>query len=190
MKAVNRSVFIWMLVILAYSIPCTTPTSTGCKGRYWEEIVISQGNLITRLKYIGKEYKVAFDLEINSYGSGWNQVVQFTTGGDCCEYGQRSPSVFTYEADIFHITSAVNGNGNYAKNFPHDPQDNKYHIEISQTLNDNKYWYNIAMNHVSVFTVENTDAQKFEDVQMWAADTLSAGDPALYGILRNVCVDI
>eukprot|EP00092_Neocalanus_flemingeri_P021315 GFUD01023102.1.p1 GENE.GFUD01023102.1~~GFUD01023102.1.p1 ORF type:complete len:188 (-),score=16.02 GFUD01023102.1:745-1308(-) len=187
MKAVNRSVFIWMLVILAYSIPCTTPTSTGCKGHYWKEIVISQGNLITTLKYIGKEYKVAFDLEINSYGSGWNQVVHFTTGGDGGKYGQRIPAVFTDGSEYIQIASAVNGIGNYYENVPIDPQVQEYHIEISQSLYYNKYWYNIAMNHVSVFTVENTDAQKFDNVEMWAGDPWY---PALNGILRNVCVDI
>eukprot|EP00092_Neocalanus_flemingeri_P092762 GFUD01117812.1.p1 GENE.GFUD01117812.1~~GFUD01117812.1.p1 ORF type:complete len:188 (+),score=15.93 GFUD01117812.1:81-644(+) len=187
MKAVNRSVFIWMLVILAYSIPCTTPTSTGCKGHYWKEIVISPNNFITNLPHIGKEYKVAFDLEINSYGSGVHSVIHFTTGGDCCKYGQRIPAVFTDGSEYIQIASAVNGIGNYYENVPIDPQVQEYHIEISQSLYYNKYWYNIDVNGVGVLAVENTDAQQFDNVEMYAADPWW---PPLDGILRNVCVNI
>eukprot|EP00092_Neocalanus_flemingeri_P089072 GFUD01112660.1.p1 GENE.GFUD01112660.1~~GFUD01112660.1.p1 ORF type:complete len:215 (+),score=49.32 GFUD01112660.1:74-646(+) len=158
-----------------------------CSGYfYWKKIVISGGNLIMTLPYIGKEYKVAFDLEITSYGSGFHSVIHFTTGGNLGIYGQRIPAVFTHGADYIQITSAVNGNGNYKKNVPIDPQVQEYHIEISQSLYYNKYWYNVDINGVGVLAVENNDAQKFDNVQMYAGDPWY---PALDGILTNVRVD-
>eukprot|EP00092_Neocalanus_flemingeri_P054135 GFUD01063755.1.p1 GENE.GFUD01063755.1~~GFUD01063755.1.p1 ORF type:complete len:209 (+),score=24.92 GFUD01063755.1:86-712(+) len=206
MKAVNLSVFIGMLVILAYSkkgrgeVPMEQNNPLCPGGKYWAEDDIYSNNKMATLPYMGKTYKVSFDLlpNIHLMGGGYHSVIQFTTGHDCCAYGQRAPAVFTYGSDYFVIASAAsavngNGNGNYYHSFQIDQQVQEFHIEISQSLYANKYWYNIAINYVSVFTVENTNAQKFDNVEMWAASPPSqyAAEgrwPNLQGIIQNICV--
>eukprot|EP00092_Neocalanus_flemingeri_P038200 GFUD01041580.1.p1 GENE.GFUD01041580.1~~GFUD01041580.1.p1 ORF type:complete len:215 (-),score=11.00 GFUD01041580.1:398-958(-) len=184
MKAVNLSVFIGMLVILAYSkkgrgeVPMEQNNPLCPGGKYWAEDDIYSDNKMATLPYMGKTYNVSFDLLPNSHlmEGGYHSVIQFTTGfmigrQDCCAYDWRTPAVF-HGSDYFVIASAVNGNGKY-HSFPIDQQVQEFHIEISQSLYANKYWYNIAINY------------KFDNVEMWVAE---GRGPNLQGIIQNICV--
>jgi hypothetical protein len=61
-----------------------------------EEMSIRKNNLITTLPFIGKEYKISFDLFVSKFQvSGYHRsVIHFTTGGNHGKYGDRTPGIW------------------------------------------------------------------------------------------------
>ena len=101
---------------------------------------LKKNNLVTELPYIGKEYKISFDLFVTKFGAeDYQSVIHFTTSGNAEKYGDRTPGVWMCKTKKLHISSALNGNVN---NFYDDPtvqEEQKWiNVEISQTLMDNK----------------------------------------------------
>ena len=97
--------------------------------------------LVKTLPTLGKEYRVSFDIFINSFNTGWESVLHLTaTGKDCCNYGDRVPAVFINGGSKkFHISSALNGNGNSYYNVPSSLRTGEWiNVEISQSLINNK----------------------------------------------------
>ena len=61
----------------------------------------------------------------------WSNIIHFTTGGDCCNIGDRVPAIFYNNDGFLLISSAVSGDGNLYVEAPVD-FGKLYHIEISQ----------------------------------------------------------
>ena len=104
-----------------------------------EELVVEKDNLITELPFIGKEYRISFDVFISEYGTGWQSVIHFTVDGDIAKYGDRIPGVFIYQDKKMYIASAINGNRNYV--YGHTtviPKGKWSQVEISQKLINSK----------------------------------------------------
>ena len=65
-------------------------------------------------------------------------ILHFTTGGNCCNYGERTPGVWLL-GNGFTIASAINGKGNTTKQInPPEKPGTWVHFEISQRKRDNK----------------------------------------------------
>ena len=62
----------------------------------------------------------------------WSNIIHFTTGGDCCNIGDRVPAIFYNKAGFLRISSAVYGDGDFYVDPPID-LGKWYHIEMSQT---------------------------------------------------------
>ena len=62
---------------------------------------------------------------------GWSTIIRFTTGGDCCNIGDRVPAIFYNNDGFLLISSAVSGDGNLYVEAPVD-FGKLYHIEIFQ----------------------------------------------------------
>ena len=102
-------------------------------------VTLAKNTQLTELAYIGKEYSVSFELFINKFGTDtYQSVLHLSTGGNLDEMGNRNPAVFVYNTSPvqLHITSAVSGNKNMAKNFPGLVENKWQKIEISQKLVD------------------------------------------------------
>ena len=106
-----------------------------------EAFNITKNNQLAVLPYLGRSYEITFQLYLNTVPSsdaGFSSILHLTTGGDCCDYGQRTPALFTYSNNKFQFASAIDGNGNYYKTIDYQLTSQKwYNFEISQLLNSN-----------------------------------------------------
>jgi len=108
----------------------------------------------------------------SNVGSGVSSVLAFRGNGavdDNSQYGDRAPAIFYYKTGYLHFTNAVNGNGNY--HFNYEIELNKlYHIEIAQEEKNEKVFYTVKVDGVTIKSVENTDPRTFKDVRVFAGD--------------------
>ena len=97
---------------------------------------------IGRIPSWGPQFRVSFDLKINSYdfgdrGGGWTNVIAFKGNGgksNSGKIGDRIPAIFLNKKGFLHFTNAVNGNRNYVFNF--------HPIELNK-------WYSITIEQIS-----------------------------------------
>ena len=107
-------------------------------------IDLAKNKLITELPYLGKQYKISFDLLITKLdfsSSDFLSIIHFTLGQDVSVYGDRTPGVWVYKDKALTVASAVNGNRNFAFNTapPNIINENVWHkVQLSQTLLDGK----------------------------------------------------
>ena len=105
----------------------------------------------------GPQFRVCFDLKINSHVSGnrggWSNVISFKNNGGKGKLGQigdRIPAIFLNRRGFLHFTNGVNGNNNYHFNF-HSINVNKwYSITIQQTRNNDKAREKVKL-HIHMF---------------------------------------
>ena len=135
MLRTQREVFILSVIFLS------SVTLQAGDLVYPVPVTLAKNTQLTELAYIGKEYSVSFELFINKFGTDtYQSVLHLSTGGNLDEMGNRNPAVFVYNTSPvqLHITSAVSGNKNMAKNFPGLVENKWQKIEISQKLVDGK----------------------------------------------------
>ena len=96
---------------------------------------VTRNKKIATIPNFGPEYRVVISVTVHSAGSGWSNILHFTTGGNCCNLGDRIPAIFHHSNGFFQITSAVGAKGN--DRFNYNIELNKeYYIEITQiTIN-------------------------------------------------------
>jgi hypothetical protein len=99
-----------------------------------------KNNLIAELPYLGKEYKIAFELLITEFASDpYESVIHFGLGGNAEKYEDRALALWLNKAKFLHITSSISGNRNHYYNTPVDLDKEKFiKIELAQTLTDGK----------------------------------------------------
>ena len=109
----------------------------------WENIgrsgVVKKNTVIGTIPSWGPQFRVSFDMKINSYQkTDWTSILDFKGNGgesDRHKHGDRIPTVLyekRYKALVF--ASSVNGDGNYHI---------KYKVEF-------KKWYNIIIEQKSI----------------------------------------
>ena len=92
-------------------------------------LVLKKGHLITVLPYLGREFKISFEVYLSSFSSAdWASVIHFTTGGNSKYYGERNPAIWVTKYKQFHVTCSLNGVPN--KWFMTGPQPLKTWIPI------------------------------------------------------------
>ena len=99
-----------------------------------------KNNLIAELPYIGKEYKISFEILITKFGSDpYQSVLHFGLGGNAEKYGDRAPAVWMTKDKYLLVASSISGNKNHYYISQMDLKENKWiKIELSQTLTDGK----------------------------------------------------
>ena len=116
--------------------------STDCQGPY-ETVVgstaidVEKGNLLTTLTSIGPSFEISLDVKINSWKSGYANIIHLSEGGECCNVGQRIPAVFTYNnGKTLYVSSAIGDDGNYGISgnwyIPEIPRNSWFKLVISQ----------------------------------------------------------
>jgi len=151
-----------------------TKTSPGYSG------TVTKNNQIATIANFGPEYRVAVDIMVHSASSVWNSILRFTsTGGDCCNVGDRIPAIFYNSGGHLLIESAVNERGNYGPTYGIDLEE-WYHIEIFQTILNGKFYYIVNINGTEIINVENTKPRSFEDVKVFVGDYFYPASDATY----------
>ena len=103
-----------------------------------------------------------------------------TNRNDCCGYGERIPAVWLIRNEL-HIAFAINGNGNYNKNFRIERKAwtkirisqkqlrlSKRYIS-SRRIISKGYLYEIEVGKVK-HTIINTRPEEFTNVKLYASD--------------------
>ena len=75
---------------------------------------------------------MVLDIIVHSFGSGWSNILRFTsTDVDCCNIGHRVPAIFYNSDGYLHITNAIHQNGNKAIDYDIDLE-KWYRIVLAQ----------------------------------------------------------
>eukprot|EP00091_Calanus_sinicus_P006155 TRINITY_DN1675_c0_g1_i25.p1 TRINITY_DN1675_c0_g1~~TRINITY_DN1675_c0_g1_i25.p1 ORF type:complete len:198 (-),score=31.25 TRINITY_DN1675_c0_g1_i25:58-651(-) len=184
---------IYMLFFFLLSVMSQeTPAAASLPGPGFvkaKPFALTKNNLVTELPFLGKEYQLTFELKVTKFGAvDTRSVIHLSaTGADCCNVGDRVPAVWITKDKKFHIAATVNGIGNYYQDVPTVLEENKWIlVEISQTLVDGKYIYEILVNEESVHKIENTTPQVWGPVKVFAADDWY---PSVEGQIKNLMIE-
>ena len=68
---------------------------------------VQRNNLLNEqniIKELGPEYSIRLEIKFNSWKHGWRSIFRFTAvDGNCCELGQRIPSLWTKKSSTHQI---------------------------------------------------------------------------------------
>merc|ERR1719153_1550486 len=147
------------------------------------ELVIKRNNLLYTLPALGKQFNLYFEVYINKFGPNVQNILHFTsTGNNCCNVGDRIPGVWAVEHGYLHISYALNGNGNQFGEVAVRSRE-WISVQISQTLINNRFVYEIRINSKSVYKLDNNRAQVFKNVKVYAGDNFH---PPIDGKIRRL----
>ena len=145
------------------------------------EIPIQKSNLLTTLPHLGKIYFLSFEVKPSSVGSGSQNILHFTTGGN----NIRIPAVF-FVNGILTIFSAVNGNRNYKYQYTKKYTANRwFSIDIFQELIGERYIFKIKVDGKTVHEVENKIPKDFYNVDIYVSDPWNKN---FKGLIRNLLI--
>ena len=132
---------------------------------------IYKNNLVQVYPNWGDLFKIDFRITVTKLPQEtWTNVFHFSADGDHVNYGDRIPGFWIYNPGYFVISSAINGNSNYYQEFP-IVLGKQYQMTIQQFKDNNgKYFYEIVIDGQSKFKIENTQAQSFSNVKLYAGD--------------------
>ena len=100
---------------------------------------IKQNNQLVLLEYLGKEYKISFEVFAGHFKEdAYQSVIHFTLGGNSDNYGDRTPAVWIKNDKKVTIASAISGDKNAFDDICCLVAQKWTKIEISQTLVDGK----------------------------------------------------
>merc|ERR1719341_81596 len=156
----------------------------------WES-ELKQNQLVTVLPYMGKEYRVGFELLVTNIGADpWQSVIHLTLGGNAEKFGDRAPACWVANNKKLACASSIGNDGGTSGGwFNEDPiiELNKwYRVELSQTLVEGKYMYEMFIDGVRVKELENTKPGKFEQMKVFTGDSFY---PAAEGKIRNLYIE-
>ena len=110
-----------------------------------------------------------------------------TVGGRGPRPGHQTPAVWFHKTEGILIASYFNGNDSFLKTFKGLPERGEWiKIEISQVKAGSQYVYSIAINGEERFSEENTMAEEFSNVHVYAPSPFFQGQK---GSIRNVTVE-
>ncbi|XP_065662973.1 uncharacterized protein LOC136085581 [Hydra vulgaris] len=129
-----------------------------------------KGNIIAEIPTLDKEYLISFDVYPNNFVPYYHSVIHFTIGSNIDYYGDRTPGIWFHKNGTLHIAAPINGYENYFFNTNPFKLNLWTNIEVSQFLKTTYYLYTIRINGDVIFSVINNQAQKFENVKVYASD--------------------
>ena len=146
-----------------------------------KEIPIQKSNLLTTLPHLGKIYFLSFEVKPSSLGSGSENILHFTTGGD----NIKIPAVYFING-ILNILSEVNGNKVYLYISTKKYRANKWiNIQIYQELIGERYIFKIIVDGKTVHQIENKIPKDFYNVKIYVSDPWKTN---CKGLIRNLFV--
>ena len=143
--------------------------------------------LLTKIAKLNKEWRVSFEVKPSLYKAQKCSVFHMTVGGRGAKPGHQTPAVWFHQTEGILIASYVNGNDSFLKTFKGFPETGEWiKIEISQVKAGSQYVYSIAINGEERFSEENTMAEEFFNVHVYASSPFFQGQK---GSIRNVTVE-
>ena len=145
-----------LLVIVSLPDYMRGHQSYGYQVRIQDKIAVTKNSKLATIPNWGPTWRVTFDLLVNSYPSSYASVLHFTTGGDCCNIGDRIPSLVLHKNELVFL-NAVNNQGNHQQRYSYETG-KTYQIEVSQILVSNqvcRFFLNFASYHLLSFFLDS-----------------------------------
>ena len=131
-------------------------------------------------------FKVEFTITVNMLPDTTTSAFHFSTGENCCSSGGRIPALFIRSDETFHVANSVNGNGNYYQNIPFELGKEHQMTIVQYKDSEEYYWYEIIIDNVSRFKIQNTEPKSFSNVKLYAGHPLS-GLPVITSDIGSIC---
>jgi len=114
------------------------------------------------------DFSVQFSINPTASVGGWGNIIHFTTGGNCCGYGQRIPGVWFYPGNLrLHIRDGHGGDGNAGCDPDEQLPTNEWTtVRLDMTAGGMEVFYNA----VSKCSAAGRDRTNFSGIQVYAAD--------------------
>ena len=117
---------------------------------------------------------------------GYLNVFRLTgTDDNCCDHGDRIPLVSILNTGYFEVSSTVNGNGNYYNHFLFE-LGKQYQMSIQQWKQNGTHWYEITIDGISKFKIENNQPKQFSNVELYASDPWYNPFTSDFGSICNI----
>jgi len=150
-----------------------------------DEREIKRNDVLTTIPRLGKTFSVKFEVKPTRNGGRWTNVLHLTTGGNCCNNGQRIPAVLLDSRNKMYVAFSVNGRGNHLYSTEDGIPSNRWTaVEIKQFPEDNAYRYEVVVNGKTIGSIVNNDARQFDAVQVFTAWQWSIPTPGSIRKLR------
>ena len=140
----------------------------------------------------GPAFQIEFDITVKKLSSSSMSIFQFTSldltnlnHETSWKKGIRIPALFWDSSKKLHFTMGVNDKINNYYNFA--PQINKkYHVVIQQFQKQGTtYTYEVKIDGQQVHGLDNTKAEMFTDVRLYAGNTWDKPWTSEFGTIEN-----
>ena len=171
------------------------PPEIGCL-RDWAssyslptEHLLKRGSLLKTLPNLTKEWRVVFEFNPKNYNyQGYAQILQMTTGGKYGKIGDRTPAIWFHKTRGILVASALDGKASFSKWLKPLPSSGQWtRIEVSQSLVESKYIYNITIGDKEEFSIQNKKPVELKKVKVYSGNPWHAPQK---GSIRNLKIDI
>ena len=138
------------------------------------EIEVKKNNKFPSvLNHLGKEYSIEFQIEVNKEFSTPEYLNVFrmtSTDNNCCNHGDRIPSLFVNKNKNLYYATSIGNHGKYVFTFPYE-LNRTYRFMISQTQSHaGKFEYCAKIDDVIFHCVSNDQPRSFENVLLYFSD--------------------
>ena len=157
----------------------------------------------------GPSFKVSFSLKINKLPriidrKIYTNIIHFTNGGNCCNYGERIPAVYIkrvrtgrwwWRRNYVQLTfiSAINGRGNFRIDFPRGRNGlalgKQYDITIQQSKIGGRYMYQVFISGKRVINEVNRSPKRFNNVKLYTSDPWYPAFTSDLGTISNLKIE-
>ena len=141
----------------------------------WEPAFVQQGThslkkntLVATIPVLEKEWRMSLEVQVKK-AKGVGNILHMTTRGKGTSITNYIPSIYLHPSRGFKVAFPVNGKTlgkHFRKNAPSFGK-NWYEIQIIQVLEDSKYVFGIFINNQKVLSMENSEPESFEHVNIY-----------------------
>ena len=152
------------------------------------ELNLKKNNLLKTLETLEKEWEISFEFKPTSYNhSGFTSLLTLTKGGHNKKYGDRTPAILFHARKGMHVASAINNSVDIHKDVKPAPKVGKWStIVVSQLKSTgSKYILKVKVDGKEVWKVDNSKAEKFSKVKVFASDPWHETQP---GAIRELTI--
>ena len=164
---------------------------------------ITKNKQLTELPFIGKQFSVSFEFKMTAAGTtdDYFEILHLTKGGNMENDGDRIPAIWERKGQL-EVRCSVSGNKNLGEGgqplsalklnewnkvvVSQIKKDDKVMINCFPSLTSNtlQITFEVTLNGASVWSVENTDAKKYEKVRVLACSEWY--EPVAGGQIQNL----
>ena len=133
-------------------------------------------------------WEISFEFKPTSYNhSGFTSLLTLTKGGHNKKYGDRTPAILFHARKGMHVASAIDDSVDIHKDVKPAPKVGKWSaIVVSQLKSTGrKYILKVKVDGKEVWKVDNSKAEKFSKVKVFASDPWHEAQP---GAIRELTI--
>ena len=152
------------------------------------EHTIAKNKLLTTLPELTKEWRVSFEVKPTAFRNYPESILQLTIGGSGRKIGDRTPAIWFHKTRGILVASALDGKASFSKWLKPLPSSGQWtRIEVSQSLVESKYIYNITIGDKEEFSIQNKKPVELKKVKVYSGNPWHAPQK---GSIRNLKIDI